>query len=61
IERYQGRRPIGLYRWDLDCLIDVIEMALDDPRDYPAKNTSGYYALRNLLGCLKDEYRKNYD
>jgi hypothetical protein len=25
IENYQGKRPIGFYRWDLDCLIDVIE------------------------------------
>jgi hypothetical protein len=22
IERYQGKRPIGFYRWDMDCLID---------------------------------------
>ena len=20
IEKYQGKRPIGFYRWDLDCL-----------------------------------------
>lgn len=23
IERYKGTRPIGLYRWDMDCLTDV--------------------------------------
>ena len=61
IERYRGKRPIGFYQWDLDCLIDVIDIALDDPQDYPDKNTTGYNALKNLLGRLKDEYRKNYD
>ena len=58
IERYQGKRPIGFYSWDLDCIIDVIEMALDDPTDYPDKNTTAYKSLKNLLGRLKDEYRK---
>jgi len=33
IERYQGKRPIGLYKWDLDCLIDVIYLALADNDD----------------------------
>ena len=61
IERYKGKRPIGFYRWDLDCLIDVIHIALDDAEDYPDKNTTGYNALKNLLGRLEDEYRKNYD
>jgi len=25
IEKYQGTRPITLYRWDLECLMDVID------------------------------------
>ena len=24
IEAYKGTRPLTLYRWDLDCLMDVI-------------------------------------
>lgn len=55
IENYQGKRPIGFYQWDLDCLIDVISIALDDPKDYPVINTEGYKALRNLLDRLKNE------
>jgi hypothetical protein len=23
IELYKGKKPIGMYRWDIDCLIDV--------------------------------------
>ena len=43
IENYQGKRPIGFYRWDLDCLDDVISMAVDDTKEYPDK--SGIPAL----------------
>ena len=28
IEAYKGTRPITLYRWDLDCLMDVIGFKL---------------------------------
>lgn len=58
IENYKGKRPIGLYSWDFDCLLAVIEIVLDDPADYPDKEDPGYVALKNLLYRLKDEYRK---
>ncbi len=25
IEKYEGKRPIGLYRWDIECLVMAIE------------------------------------
>ena len=28
IETYSSKRPIGFYRWDLDCLSAVIDNAL---------------------------------
>ena len=31
IANYQGVRPIGLYRWDIECLVDVIGSVLNDP------------------------------
>ncbi len=58
IENYQGKRPLGLYSWDFDCLLAVIENALDDPEEYPDKNESGYKTLKSLFGRLKVEYRK---
>ena len=58
IENYQGKRPIGLYSWDFDCLLAVIEIALDDPIQYPNKSDPGYTSLKKLLYRLKDEYRK---
>ena len=39
IGNYQGKPPIGLYAWDLECLIDVIDIGLDDPRDYRDRNS----------------------
>ena len=60
IERYKGKRPIGLYRWDLDCLIDVINFALDDPQEYPDHNSSGCLSLKNLSKKLKAEYDRNF-
>jgi hypothetical protein len=59
IENYQGKHPIGLYRWDLDCLL-CLEDTLKDKREYPDKNTSGYRALEGLLRRLREEYDKNF-
>jgi hypothetical protein len=56
IENYQGKRPLGLYRWDLECLLDVVDMALVDKKAYPSQNSVQYRALQNLHQRLKAEY-----
>jgi hypothetical protein len=56
IANYQGVRPIGLYRWDIECLIDVIDSVVDDPTYYPSKNSSENQAIRKLRNRLQDEY-----
>lgn len=58
VENYKGKRPIGLYSWDFDCLLSVIENVIDDPKEYPDKNDSGYIALRKLYDRLNAEYQK---
>ncbi len=60
IEKYQGTRPITLYRWDLDCLRDVISLALDDKRDYPDRSSAAYLALEALGERLRLEYETVY-
>lgn len=57
IEKYQGTRPLTLYRWDLDCLMDVIDVALGDYTDQLAP---GYLALKNLGERLHQEYDSVY-
>ena len=49
IEAYSGKRPIGFYRWDLDCLSAVIDNALKDERAYPDKTAADYAVLKRLL------------
>ena len=29
IERYRGKRPIGLYRWDLECLLATLSWVVE--------------------------------
>ena len=58
IDNYRGKRPIGLYSWDFDCLLAVIEGALEDEKYYSDKDAPGYKALMNLYLRLKDENRK---
>ncbi|MCI5130750.1 MAG: hypothetical protein D3904_04345 [Candidatus Electrothrix sp. EH2] len=58
IANYKGKRPIGLYSWDVDCLLIVIEYSLNDPKEYPDKNSPGYKALKSLFERLKVEYKK---
>lgn len=58
IEKYQGKRPITLYRWDLECLLDVIDIALGD--DYPDHSAPEYQALKRLGDRLRKEYDDAY-
>ena len=61
VERYQGTRAIGFYRWDMDCLIDVISIVLDDADEYPSKTSSPYMSLKSLHARLKEEYQQAFD
>jgi hypothetical protein len=60
IEAYKGTRPLTLYRWDLECLMDVIDCELDDPRMYPDKTTPEHLALKTLGERLRTEYDTHY-
>jgi hypothetical protein len=60
IDNYKGSRPITLYRWDLECLMDVIGLGLKDERDYPDKSSAAYLALKSLGDRLHHEYDSVY-
>ena len=60
IEAYQGTRSITLYRWDLECLMDVIDCELGDPREYPDETAPKYLALKSLGERLRSEYDRHY-
>ena len=61
IYKYKGTRPIALYRWDLDCILDVIDLNLHNARNYPNQLSDGYSALSELRRSLKSEYQKTYE
>jgi hypothetical protein len=54
IERYQGRRPIGLYRWDLDGLLATLSLAAEG-RD-PFVSPRGRETLKRLHDRLQALY-----
>ena len=60
IENYSGKRSMGLYRWDLDCLEAVIWMALDDKKEYPDKSGDDYKALKRLYDKINSLHKKAY-
>ena len=51
---------MSFYSWDLDCIIDVLDMALDDENEYPNKNDEGYIKLHELYVKLKSAYKEIY-
>jgi len=53
IANYQGVRPIGLWRWDIECLVDVINSVLDDPKYYPTQDTPEHLAIKTLRDRLQ--------
>ena len=61
IEQYKGTRPIGLYRWDMDCLTDVLEMVMRDKRLYPDNSSPEYKAVQTLYERLSQLRQKAYD
>lgn len=59
VQRYQGKRPLGLYRWDLEGLLDALSLELDKPDDYysPPANKR---AIKKLYNRLRAEYDSAY-
>jgi hypothetical protein len=58
IDKYQGMRPIGLYSWDFDCILAVVEGVLNNAKEYPDKGHQRYIALKKLYERLKMEQTK---
>lgn len=61
VENYKGTRPISFYRWDLDCILDVLDIVLDDKKEYPDKKDEGYIKLQELYCDLKKAYKETYE
>lgn len=60
IENYKGTRGISFYRWDWDCILEVLDMVLNDENEYPDKKDEGYIKLYELYADMKKAYKKTY-
>ncbi|MDP2786971.1 MAG: hypothetical protein Q8O79_02700 [Pseudomonadota bacterium] len=61
VDNYKGIRPISFYSWDLDCILDVLDMVLNDKKEYSNKEDEGYIKLHELYLHLKNTYKNTYD
>ena len=60
IEAYSGKRPIGFYRWDVDCLLAAVDLAQKDQCAYPDRASSAYAAPKRLRDRLWRECRRTW-
>src|SRR6516162_3285347 len=60
IQRYQGKRPIGLYRWDLECLLDTLSLEWADRPQHRRLRGRDLEALQSLHDRLRKEYETAY-
>jgi hypothetical protein len=60
VQHYEGKRPIGLYRWDLECLLDTLSLELEDRFPHPRLRRKDIAALRSLHDRLRREYDSAY-
>ncbi len=60
IEAYKGSRPLTLDRWDLECLLDVLDCELGNPGKHPDRSTPEHLALKSLEDRLREEDDRHY-
>ena len=60
VQRYEGKRPIGLYRWDLECLLATLSLELEERVQHSRLRRKDLAALRSLHDRLRTEYDSAY-
>jgi len=61
IDAYLGKRPIQLYRWDLDCLEMVVDDAVRERNASPSGRVPGLQALKRLQGRIQALRKRAYE
>jgi hypothetical protein len=66
IGKYQGTRPLALYRWDVECLLDPLDMTIEEAEtwskrnDYPRARRPKVEPLRSLLTRIRETQLATY-
>ena len=58
---YRGRRALGVYSWELECLLDVLSIALKNSKEYPSEGTEEHEVNQRLYQRLKCIYDSTYE
>jgi|SRR6516165_5848567 len=59
IQRYQGKRPIGLYRWDWECWLDTLSLEwADRPSIRVCVEETPRRRSPYMIGCEKNMTRR---
>ena len=61
IGSYRGKRPIGLYSWDLECLLAVLSIALKNYKEYTSEGAKEHEVTQRLYQRLKRIYDSTYE
>jgi hypothetical protein len=63
IGNYKGKRPIGLYRWDIEALYEIYSSILEEDSDnyYSDKESPQYKAMLSLVTKFKEMYDIAFD
>ncbi len=61
IYNYKGKRPMGLYPWDVEAMKEVIGIVMEDPKYYPDKNSPEYQAISSLYARVHELYLEAFN
>jgi hypothetical protein len=61
ISNYKGKRPLGLYQWDYECLIAGLDYIVNNERGREGLSQKDLDLLRKLLERINIVYSKAYD
>ena len=61
IYNYKGKRPMGLYPWDVEAMKEVIGIVMEDPKSYPDKDSPEYLAISSLYSRVMELYNEAFE
>jgi len=60
IAKYKGKRPLGLYQWDYECLITGFDYIVNNEKGRKEVSISELQLLGNLLKRIHEIYESVY-
>ena len=61
IANYKGKRPLGLYQWDYECLIAGLDYIVNTEKGRDGKSQACLELLEKLLAQINVAYKNAYD